>query len=88
MQVSRPMKLGRKVNQLVVTDGLAAVSIFIEPYESGRSEPPANGVARAGAMNIFQARIGNYVFTALGEVPANTLRNIAQSTEYVPLSGQ
>src|SRR5690606_22313606 len=32
-QVSRSMTRGRKVSQLVVTDGLAAISIFIEPYE-------------------------------------------------------
>ncbi|NYT85538.1 MucB/RseB C-terminal domain-containing protein [Pollutimonas harenae] len=85
-QVSRPMKRGRKVSQLVVTDGLAAISVFIEPYDPNRPEPSAGGMARAGAMNIFQARIGDYRLTALGEVPAGTLRSIAQSTEYVPRS--
>lgn len=83
-QVSRPMKQGRKVSQLVLTDGLAAISVFIEPYDPDRPELPANGMASAGAMNIFQARIGDHRLTALGEVPADTLRGIAQSTEYVP----
>ncbi|AEC20227.1 sigma-E factor regulatory protein [Pusillimonas sp. T7-7] len=86
-QVTRPMKRGRKVSQLVVTDGLAAISVFIEPYDSDRPEPPADGMASAGAMNIFQARIGDHRLTALGEVPAGTLRSIAQNTEYVPRSG-
>lgn len=86
-QVNRPMKQGRQVSQLVLTDGLAAISVFIEPYDPDRKEPPASGMARAGAMNIFQARIGDHWLTALGEVPAETLRAIAEHTEYVPLSG-
>ncbi|MDS1140957.1 MucB/RseB C-terminal domain-containing protein [Pusillimonas sp. SM2304] len=86
-QVSRPMTPGRKVSQLVLTDGLAAISVFIEPYSPDRRGPPANGMASAGAMNIFQARIGDHWLTALGEVPADTLRSIAEHTEYVPLAG-
>src|SRR5690606_8070508 len=85
-QVSRPMKRGRKVSQLVVTDGLAAISVFIEPYEPDRPEPPADGMAHAGAMNIFQVWIGDHRLTALGEVQASTLLDIALSTEYVPRS--
>ncbi|MGB6105965.1 MAG: MucB/RseB C-terminal domain-containing protein [Pusillimonas sp.] len=86
-QVTRPMKRGRKVSQLVLTDGLAAISVFIEPHDAGRAGPPANGMASAGAMNIFQARIGDHWLTALGEVPAETLRGIAEHTEYVPQAG-
>ncbi|NYT59744.1 MucB/RseB C-terminal domain-containing protein [Alcaligenaceae bacterium] len=85
-EVSRPMARSRKVSQLVISDGLAAISVFIEPYDSG-PEPPANGMASAGAMNIFQARIGGHRLTALGEVPVGTLRDIVEHTEYVPGAG-
>ncbi|MCC2595155.1 MucB/RseB C-terminal domain-containing protein [Pusillimonas sp. MFBS29] len=86
-EVSRTMQRSRKVSQLVISDGLAAISVFIEPYGSG-PEPPANGMASAGAMNIFQARIGGHRLTALGEVPAGTLRDIVERTEYVPGAGR
>ncbi|MFW7343823.1 MucB/RseB C-terminal domain-containing protein [Pollutimonas sp. H1-120] len=86
-QVSRPMKRGRQVSQLVITDGLAAISVFIEPYEADRDTPLANGAVSTGAMNIFRARIGDHWLTALGEVPAETVRDIAEHTEYVPLAG-
>jgi len=85
-QVSRPMRRGKQVSQLVITDGLAAISVFIESYEA--STQPSAGALRAGAMNIFQTRIGDYWLTTLGEVPAQTLRDIAERTEYVPLAGR
>lgn len=83
-QVSRPMKTGKKVSQLVVSDDLVAVSIFIEPFDAATDSPLAKGAMHKGAMNVFRARIGNYWLTALGEVPAETLRSIAEHTEYVP----
>lgn len=86
-QVSRPMKPGRQVDQLVITDGLAAISIFIEPQDEVRDDAQTGAAATKGAMNIYRARIGEYWLTTLGEVPVGTLRDIAESTEYVPLAG-
>ncbi|MBF6615664.1 MucB/RseB C-terminal domain-containing protein [Pollutimonas thiosulfatoxidans] len=85
-QVSRPMKAGRPVSQMVITDGLAAISIFIEPHDPA-GPPAGTGVAASkGAMNIYRTRVGEFWLTTLGEVPAGTLRDIAESTEYVPLA--
>ncbi|RTZ42600.1 siderophore-interacting protein [Candidimonas sp. SYP-B2681] len=85
-QVSRPMATGKKVNQLVMSDGMAAISVFIEPFDGATDSPLAKGAIRNGAMNVFRTRIGNYWLTALGEVPAETLRDIAERTEYVPMA--
>lgn len=87
-QVSRPMKRGKQVKQLVITDGLAAISVFIEPYDADGDAALANGPVSTGAMNIFRTRIGDHWLTALGEVPAETVRDIAERTEYVPLAGR
>lgn len=84
-QVQRHMKRGA-VSQLVVTDGLAAISVFIEPFEQDQKGQHANAVVSAGAMNIFRTRVGDHWLTALGEVPPETLRGIAERTEYVPLA--
>ncbi len=86
-QVSRPMKAGKNVSQLVVSDGVAAISVFIEPFDEARDDPLAKGAMRKGAMNVFRTRIDDYWLTALGQVPAQTLRDIAERTEYVPAAG-
>ncbi|TCT08508.1 MucB/RseB C-terminal domain-containing protein [Paralcaligenes ureilyticus] len=84
-QVSRSMNAGRKVSQLVLSDGLAAISVFIEPTDRTRKTAPLTGAVHKGAMNIFGAKIGDYRLTAIGEVPAATLRDIAQHAQYAPL---
>ena len=87
-QVSRAMSAGKPVKQLVISDGLAAISVFIEPYDSTRDQAMPHGAARRGAMNIYGTRIGDHWLTAIGEVPADTLRELAQRTEYVPLAAK
>lgn len=88
MQISRPMKSGVSVMQTVLTDGLAAVSVFIEPMHPDKSSNNrVRGATRDGAMNIYGARIGDYWLTAIGEVPADTLRQLVEHIEYVPPSG-
>jgi len=87
MQVSRTMARHKPVNQLVLSDGLAAISVFIEPYDSARSDYQPRGAARRGAINLYGARIADYWVTVLGEVPVATLKQLAESTEYVPLAG-
>jgi sigma-E factor negative regulatory protein RseB len=86
-QVARSMGQGKQVTQLVLADGLAAISIFIEPFRATEGKTYESSQATAGAMNVFRTRIGNYWMTALGEVPALTVRSIAEQTEFVPLGG-
>lgn len=87
-QVSRPMKSGKPVMQMVLTDGLAAISVFIEQFHpSQESRLMPKGPARNGAMNIYGARIGDHWLTAIGEVPADTLRQLVEHIEYVPPGG-
>jgi sigma-E factor negative regulatory protein RseB len=77
----------RVVNQLVLSDGLATISIFIEPYRAQRSEYLSQGAARSGSVNIFGIRVADFWLTVLGEVPATTLELLAQSIQYVPPAG-
>jgi sigma-E factor negative regulatory protein RseB len=86
-QLARAFTDQRTVNQLVLSDGLATISIFIEPYRAERSEYLSQGAARSGSVNIFGIRIANFWLTVLGEVPATTLELLAQSIQYVPPVG-
>lgn len=86
MQVTRNMRSDRQVSQMVLTDGLAAMSVFIEPVRGASGDAFESSQLEAGAVNIFRTRIGDHWMTVLGEVPAPTLRSVAERTEFVPLA--
>lgn len=85
-QVSRPLRHDQQVKQLVLTDGLAAISVFIELIDPSNALTVTQGKMRNGTMNVFRTRIGDYWLTALGEVPESTLYDMVQRIEYVPLA--
>jgi sigma-E factor negative regulatory protein RseB len=62
---------------LAFSDGLAAVSVFIEPR--GDDGKGLEGAARMGAMNLYGRIVDDHQVTVVGEVPAATVRLIAQS---------
>jgi sigma-E factor negative regulatory protein RseB len=68
----------REVSQMVFSDGLAAISVFIEPGSHSRTE----GWMQQGAMNIVGKRQGDFWLTIVGEVPAAAIRQVANSIEF------
>ncbi|MCP4078030.1 MAG: hypothetical protein GY744_17810 [Gammaproteobacteria bacterium] len=64
--------------QMIVSDGMASVSIFIE-RTSGQS---LSGESSMGAVNAFGTRFNDFTVTAIGEVPAVTVKTLAESTVY------
>jgi sigma-E factor negative regulatory protein RseB len=75
----RRTKQGNAVQatHLVYSDGLAAVSVFIEPATS-RSRVN-EGLSRQGAINIYSRTLNDQVITVLGETPAATVKQIGDS---------
>jgi len=69
------------VSQIVFSDGLAAVSVFIEGQARAQGSP---SLSHQGAVNIYTRSHGAYVVTVLGEAPAATLVHIANSLEQKP----
>lgn len=83
-QLARPMRSGDAVKHLVLSDGLAMISVFIEPYDAAKSARLLRrGAVRNGAINVFAKRIGDYWFTVLGAVPVKTLQAVAEQSQYV-----
>ena len=70
------------VEHLVYTDGLAAVSVFIEKQEKG-VKPFMQGPSRMGAVHAMSAQSGDYQITTVGEVPAATVAFIGGSVSPV-----
>ncbi|AIY40857.1 Sigma factor RpoE negative regulatory protein RseB precursor [Collimonas arenae] len=67
----------REVSQLIFSDGLVAISIFIEPGSQSRTE----GSLQQGALNIVGKRQGDYWLTIVGDVPPAAMRQVANSIE-------
>lgn len=65
------------MQHLVYSDGLALVSIFIEQLEQPKSV--VTGPSSIGGINVFSAIFDSHLITAIGEVPEDTVRLIAQS---------
>jgi sigma-E factor negative regulatory protein RseB len=63
------------VRHLVYSDGLASVSVFIEPRNTGAE--PLHGLAKVGAAFVFSRDLDGHQVVAVGEVPAATVEAIA-----------
>jgi sigma-E factor negative regulatory protein RseB len=65
------------VQHLIFSDGFASVSVFIEPGPDKGPAPPES--TSVGSANVFSTQLRGHVVTAIGEVPAATVRDIATS---------
>jgi sigma-E factor negative regulatory protein RseB len=80
-ELRRSVGASPDVGQIVVSDGLAAVSVFVEPL-GARPNQPQEGLARHGALNVYVRKLENHLVTVVGEVPAESVRQIAHNVEY------
>ncbi len=81
LEVRRRLGEAKPVGQLVYSDGLAAVSIFIEPLEA-RREARGAGLSSMGALHVFSREIANHLVTVVGEAPAASVQRVANAVEY------
>jgi sigma-E factor negative regulatory protein RseB len=65
------------VQHLIFSDGFASISVFIEP---GRPSGPVPAQSSSvGSANAFSTLVDGHVVTAVGEVPLETVRDVATS---------
>ncbi|MDR3213093.1 MAG: MucB/RseB C-terminal domain-containing protein [Azoarcus sp.] len=67
--------------QMVFSDGLAAISVFIEPAEAGIES--RGGFPGGGAVNAFERIVDGQRITVLGEVPPRAVQQAAEAIEAV-----
>ncbi len=65
--------------QWVFSDGLASVSLFVEPFD--RQRHIKESAMSMGATHTITRQLGSYWLTALGEVPMSTLKQFASGLE-------
>ncbi|MDO5692191.1 MAG: MucB/RseB C-terminal domain-containing protein [Pseudomonadota bacterium] len=82
----RPLSKAESAVQWIFTDGLATVSLFMEPFDRQRHE--GEGASTIGATHALALRwpdhSGEWWVTAVGEVPAATLRAFIEGLERRP----
>jgi len=72
---------GVTTRHLVLSDGLASVSVFIESRAPVSTQPPGPAVARVGSAMAYSTDTDDHRITAVGEVPVSTLRAIASAVK-------
>ena len=81
IELKRRIGDSRPVGQVVYSDGLAAVSVFIEPLE-GRRDAVRTGLASMGAIHVYTREVADHMVTVVGEAPATSVQRIANAVEY------
>lgn len=83
-EMARQLGPDHAVEQLVLSDGLAAISIFIETFNQEKDQKLKQGSLQEGAVNIYRMRLASYWLTIIGEVPESTIIDLAQAIQFVP----
>lgn len=81
MEVVRPMH-GKHapVTQLVFSDGLSAISVFIEPADS--DEDDNEGMSNRGAVNLYHKVVDKNLYNVVGEVPPKAVMQVLDSIRF------
>jgi sigma-E factor negative regulatory protein RseB len=67
------------VAHLVFTDGVASVSVFVEPRKADSAAQ--QGAQRVGSSSTYSTIVDGHQVTAVGEVPPNTVQFIAKQVK-------
>ncbi|MEO8937620.1 MAG: MucB/RseB C-terminal domain-containing protein [Burkholderiaceae bacterium] len=79
MEVRRAFGGREDIGQMVYSDGLAAISIFIEPAEP---HDTSEGEASKGPVNVVTERHGDFWLTIVGDAPASSVRDMARQISF------
>lgn len=63
---------------VVFSDGLASISVFIEPGGTGAI---AESVSSVGPVNVYRRQLGDHRVVVMGEVPALAVRRLGDGIE-------
>lgn len=81
-EMKRSRDDGGEVGQVVFSDGLTSVSVFVEPLRGGVKT--REGVSTHGAVSVYRRTLGDHLVTVLGEAPAACVTRIARAVEFRP----
>jgi sigma-E factor negative regulatory protein RseB len=81
MEILRPMH-GRHapVTQLVFSDGLSAISVFIEIADADGDDNES--LTSRGALNLYHKVVDGHLYNVVGEVPPKTVMQVLDSIRF------
>jgi sigma-E factor negative regulatory protein RseB len=79
MEIRRAFGGREDIGQMVYSDGLAAISIFIEPVAP---QDAVEGDANKGPVNVVTKRHGDFWLTIVGDAPAASIRQMAAAIDF------
>jgi sigma-E factor negative regulatory protein RseB len=81
LEMRRTLREGKApVTQLVFSDGLAGISVFIESMDNKPEVRP--GMYSQGVIQIYSKIVDKNLITVVGEVPSRTLLQVAESVRF------
>lgn len=87
VRTQRPVGDATQAEQLVYSDGIASVSVYVEPHAAVAQGDAAPAVAEStivrGVLSIHSRDAGGLRVTALGDVPPATVQVMARSVRAV-----
>lgn len=72
------------VEHLVYSDGLAVISVFVEPSKSANRATALNGTTQMGAVHAYGKIEDDHQITVVGEAPSATVDMIGASVSRLP----
>ncbi len=79
MEVRRAFGGREDIGQMVYSDGLASISIFIEPVAP---QDAVEGEASKGPVNVATRRHGDFWLTVVGDAPVASIRQMAAAVDH------
>ncbi len=76
---TQQMLPGGPAEHLVFSDGLASVSVFVQPRSGRNGAFSRDDSASLGTSSAYSVALRGYRVTVVGEVPPQTVRDIAQA---------
>jgi sigma-E factor negative regulatory protein RseB len=65
--------------QIIFSDGLAAISVFLEPMGARSKEEPST--FSVGAVNVYKRQVADYQVIVMGDIPTAALRHFGEGVE-------
>jgi sigma-E factor negative regulatory protein RseB len=75
---TRRMIQGRSAAHIVLSDGIAAISVFVEPAVPGGAKVQPESLQQ-GAINVYSRMVADHLVRTLGDAPSETIRLIGNS---------
>ncbi len=78
LRAQRPAQAANRAEHLIYSDGLASVSVYVEPRDTSKPGAPDRAIAR-GVLSMYSHDMRDWKVTALGDVPRATVQRMARS---------